>query len=148
MELDEMSEHLELAVKIATDIHQGQKDKAGQPYILHPKRVMDAVEGDVEKQVAILHDVIEDSDLDLEDLECYGFSPTVIEAIDALTKRKGEDYFDFIERVKLNPIATKVKLVDLADNMDLSRLPEVSDRDLQRQARYEKAVKILKGCQD
>ena len=137
------SRQLELAILIAYGAHYGQTDKAGQSYIEHPKRVMKAVKTDEEKQVAILHDAIEDSPVTAALLRHYGFSDSVIAAVEALTRDEDENYFDFIARVKANPLATTVKIADLQDNMDLSRLPVVTERDLGRQAKYKKAFNIL-----
>lgn len=114
---------LETAISIAVQSHQGQLDKSGQPYILHPLRVMFRCEGDLARTVAVLHDVVEDTPTTLEDLRNAGFSEEVLAALDCVTKRQGESYEAFVERAAANPIARKVKLADLEDNMDLRRLP-------------------------
>ena len=93
--------------------------------------------------MALLHDVVEDSDITLDQLRKEGFSDAVISALDAVTKREGELYDEFIGRIKENPMAVQVKLADLKDNMDLSRLPELTERDLQRVVKYHKAYRFL-----
>ena len=130
---------LDRAIQIAVEVHQGQKDKYGAPYILHPIRVMMRVNADIEKIVAILHDVVEDSDLTLDDLKNEEFSPEVVDAIDALSKRDGEIYGDYINRTTLNEIAIKVKLADLEDNMDLTRIDIVTGKNKESMAIYHKA---------
>ena len=112
---------LERAIKIAKEAHQDQVNKAGEPYILHPMRVMDNVHSDDEKIVAILHDVVEKSpDWTLSRLSDEGFSTQIIEAVNALTRSKDENYEDFLLRASANPIGRVVKLADLEDNLDMS----------------------------
>ena len=134
---------LERAIEIAREAHAGQVDKAGEDYFNHPKRVADNFYEDDDIIVALLHDVIEDTEITLEQLKEEGFNDAVLAALDAITKREGESYDQFIERVKDNPIALKVKLADLRDNMDILRLPELTEKDLQRIAKYHKAYKYL-----
>ncbi|VAW94449.1 Guanosine-3',5'-bis(Diphosphate) 3'-pyrophosphohydrolase [hydrothermal vent metagenome] len=134
---------LNKAVSIAKFAHQGQVDKAGVDYINHPIRVMNAVDDVKEKIVAVLHDVVEDSDITLEDLRKQGFEDDVVIAVGCLTKVPGETYEQFIGRVKSNSLARNVKLQDLKDNMDLSRLDKVSEKDLNRVEKYKHAVTIL-----
>jgi GTP diphosphokinase / guanosine-3',5'-bis(diphosphate) 3'-diphosphatase len=98
-----------------------------------------------ERIVAMLHDVIEDTDIPLEYLREEGYSETIVQAIDYLTRREGESYMDFIKRVKQNPIARKVKIADIKDNMDLSRIPNPTEKDFQRMKRYEKALRELEA---
>lgn len=113
---------LNKAIDIANHAHAGQFDKGGKPYILHPLRVMMAMDGDDERIVAVLHDVVEDSCWLLEALIEQGLRPDLAEAVDALTHRDGEPYMaSYIERVAANPLARKVKLADLADNLSPSR---------------------------
>ena len=135
--------NLDKAIEIATKAHAGQKDKAGQAYILHPLRVMLRVKGEVEKIVAVMHDVIEDSDFSLQDLKNQGFSDEIIEAIDCLTKRDSEDYKGLILRVSMNRLARRVKIEDIKDNLDLDRLEEVTNKDLKRIKKYHSALKLL-----
>ncbi|MBW6419554.1 hypothetical protein [Celeribacter sp. PS-C1] len=131
---------LERAIEIAASAHRGQFDKAGQPYILHPLRVMLVCEGEVARIVAVLHDVIEDTDWTPDALREEGASADVLAALDTVTKRKGESYSEFIERVAQNPIGREVKIADLRDNMDLSRITEPSEADLVRMERYRSAL--------
>lgn len=137
---------LERAIEIATEAHQGQLDKAGKDYIGHPLRVMAMGRTLAEKIVGVLHDVIEDSDWTFGMLQNEGFSPEVIEALRCVTKTsENENYDDFIDRIRKNPLATAVKLNDLTDNMDIRRLPYLSDKDVKRLKRYLKAYKRLTG---
>lgn len=137
-----MSEKLEQAIALATQLHQGATDKGGHPYINHPLRVMAAVEGEDDKIAAVLHDAIEDAGLTRERIaELFGIE--VANAVEALSRRDGESYSQFIERVATNPIAVRVKTADLKDNMDLSRIPNPGERDYQRNRKYAKALKRL-----
>lgn len=140
----EKSERFLMALRIAHAAHDGQTDKTGADYILHPLRVSLMGESDDDRVVGMLHDVVEDCpEWSLERLAQY-FPRHIIEAIEALTKRQGEDYTAFIERVKLNGIAARVKMNDIADNMDPARLnklpPDVGAR-LQR--KYSRAIRAL-----
>jgi (p)ppGpp synthase/HD superfamily hydrolase len=139
---------LERAIQIAAEAHMGQRDKGNSPYILHPLRLMFRVETTVCRVVAVLHDVIEDSGWTLDGLRGEGFSEQVLEALDCLTKRDGEPYADFIERVRPNPLARLVKIADLEDNMDLSRIPELRVQDRRRITRYQAALAALRGSDD
>jgi len=134
---------LEKAIAIAVEAHQGQVDKSGEPYILHPLRLMFAVTTTEERIAAVLHDVIEDSQWTFADLREKGFSEAAIEAVDALTRRPAESYEDFILRAKANPIARRVKLADLKDNSDITRLKEITDNDRARLAKYQRALEVL-----
>ena len=137
---------LERAIEIATEAHRGQLDKAGNDYIGHSLRVMAAGKSTDEKIVGVLHDVIEDSVWTFEMLAAEGFSDEVIEALKCVTKiSEGEPYDKFIARVKTNPLAVAVKLNDLSDNMDIRRLPYLSDKDVKRLKKYLKAYKQLIG---
>lgn len=136
---------LEDAIALAVQAHKGQVDKAGEVYILHPLRVMFAVEGETARMVAILHDVVEDSETTFDDLRAMGYSDEVLTALDGLTRRDDETYMEFVHRAKLNPIARQVKLADMEDNMDMRRLTEITDKDRERLNRYRNAWKFLKG---
>jgi (p)ppGpp synthase/HD superfamily hydrolase len=138
-------ELLERAIGIAVEAHRGQKDKSGAPYILHPLRVMARVETETEKTVAILHDVVEDTKWTFADLRREGFPEDVLAALDCVTKREGEPYEDFVKRSASNPLARQVKLADLEDNMDIRRLPEITDQDKERLVKYHQAWKSLGG---
>ena len=134
------------AIEIATEAHKGQYDKAGNDYIGHPLRVMEMGTTENEKIVGVLHDVVEDTDWTFEALTAEGFSEEVIAALRCVTKlSENENYDDFIERVKKNPLATAVKINDLTDNMDIRRLPYLSDKDIKRLKKYLKAYKKLIG---
>src|SRR5581483_11543671 len=135
-------ELLEKAIKIAVEAHDGQKDRYGAPYILHPTRVMARLETTSEK-IGILHDVVEDTDWGFEDLSAEEIPEHLINAIKAVTKKEGEDYEAFVRRSAANPLAKKVKLADLEDNMDLRRMPEVTEKDLPRLQKYVKAWRFL-----
>lgn len=132
---------LERAIAIAAEAHAGQKDKAGAAYILHPIRVMLNVKSVPEKIVAILHDVAEDCPgWTIERLRKEGFSEQVLEGIASVTKREGEAYNDFVLRATADPLGRAVKLADLKDNMDLSRISEPNERDYERIERYRRAL--------
>lgn len=129
------------ALRIALRAHRGQRDKAGRAYILHPIHVALGVRGKSERIVALLHDVLEDSDMTIEDL---GFlNEEEKEALLLLTHPKNEPYFDYINWVKENKIARAVKMSDLKHNSDASRLKEITEKDRQRFAKYQKARAIL-----
>lgn len=134
---------LDQAISIATKAHAGQLDKAGQPYILHPLRLMLKFQAKDEMIVAVLHDVVEDSAFTLESLKDYGFSEVIINAIESLTKNKGETYEDFISRVSSNDLAKKIKIEDIRDNLDLTRLDKITEKDLARVEKYHRALKLL-----
>ena len=137
---------LERAIEIATQAHKGQLDKAGNEYIGHPLRVMEAGKTTEEKILGVLHDVVEDSNWTFAQLAAEGFSPEIIEALKCLTKLSDTEPYDkFIKRVKTNPLAIAVKLNDLTDNMDIRRLPYLSDKDVKRLKKYLKAYKQLIG---
>lgn len=127
---------LERAISIAAQAHQGQKDKAGASYILHPLRMMFRMNSKIERIVGVLHDVVEDTDWTLEDLRKEGFSEEVLNALDCLTHREGEPYEEFIKRLASNPIARRVKIADLEDNMDMKRLGNLTEKDLERLKKY------------
>ena len=134
------------AIEIASEAHMGQVDKAGNEYIGHPLRVMEMGKTEEEKIVGVLHDVVEDTDWTFERLEAEGFAPEIIAALKCVTKiSENENYDAFIERVKKNPLATAVKINDLTDNMDIRRLPYLSDKDVKRLKKYLKAYKKLIG---
>ena len=135
---------LNRAIEIATKAHEGASDKYGAPYFNHVTRVMNMGKTDNEKIVGVLHDVIEDTNWTFEDLEKEGFSKDVIDALKCITKTsEDEDYEEFITRVKINPLAVKVKLNDLRDNLDIKRMPVVLESDLKRLNKYLKAYNEL-----
>ena len=134
---------LQTAIAIAVAAHSGQVDKAGEPYILHPLRIMFNVSGELERTVAVLHDVVEDSEWTLEGLREEGFSDAVVAGVEALTRREGESYMEFVRRAAGHPVGRVVKRADLVDNMDLSRIPEPTEKDRERLRRYERALELL-----
>ncbi|HVR44776.1 MAG TPA: HD domain-containing protein [Thermoanaerobaculia bacterium] len=136
---------IERAIEIAARAHAGQVDQAGAPYILHPLRVMLAVGTPHERMTAVLHDVIEDTSLTLEDLRAEGFPGEVLDAIDALTKRRGENRLDAARRAARNTIARAVKLADVTDNMNLARIPNPSEKDYARLKEYHQVRALLQG---
>lgn len=116
------------AIMLAAKVHDGQHDKAGEPYILHPLRVMLAMETETQRIVAILHDTVEDSDdVSLDDI-ATAFGEEVRDAVDAMTRRDGEAYLDFVARAKQNPVARRVKLADVADNLSQARAASLPER--------------------
>lgn len=134
---------LEIAINIAVKYHANQKDKAGMPYVLHPLWVMSNVEGIKQKITAVLHDIVEDTSITIEDLNIYGFENDIVEAINILTKTKNQNYMEYIELIDKNNIARDVKIVDLKHNMDISRLENITDKDIKRVEKYEKAYNLL-----
>ncbi len=136
---------LNTAIRIATDAHAGQKDTVGRPYILHPIRVMLRLTGRDEMIAAILHDVVEDSGTTLADLRRAGFSPRVLRAVDAMTRRDGEPYDDSVARAASDPVGRAIKIADLEDNMTLRREFRLMSRQRARMARYRRAYRSLTG---
>lgn len=136
-------ELLALAKRIALTAHEGQVDKAGTPYWHHSAFVANHVSSPEAKAVGWLHDVVEDSEWTLEDLFAEGIWSEVIEGVDAITKRTGESYESYLDRVKANPLALVVKLADLTHNMDLSRIAIPTEKDFARIEKYRWAVDYL-----
>lgn len=134
---------IERAIEIAANSHAGQRDKAGQPYIFHPLRVMFRVNGEHEQMAAVLHDVVEDTAITIDDLAREGFPSEVLRAIAALTKLPGETRLEAAARAAADPIARKVKLADNAENMDLSRIPNPTEKDYARCREYEEVRALL-----
>ena len=143
MTLDTEAALVEKALALAVAAHRGQKDKHGEPYIWHPIRVALRLNSQEEQCAALLHDVVEDCGISLEDLAQEGFPSEVLDAVDHLTRREEETYEEFVRRCAGNPIARKVKLADLADNTDPARnpLPRLAQR-------YAEAREILESTQD
>jgi hypothetical protein len=141
---------LESAIALAVKTHLEQTDKAGEPYILHPLRVMFRLSSGNERIVGVLHDVVEDSEVSFNDLRKLGFSDIVIDALKAVTKlpaEKGSDegYQAFVKRAGANPIARQVKIADLMDNLDVTRLKEVGGKDSRRISKYLRALRYLES---
>ena len=134
---------LESAIQLAAEAHAGQQDKAGKPYILHPIRVMLSVSTTDEQIAAILHDTVEDTDVTYEQLSEAGFSAEIISAVRALTKLDGESRVEAARRAVKHPIARQVKLADVKDNLDISRIPHLTDKDHARLDEYKLVQEIL-----
>ena len=142
-----MAANLEDAIILAATLHKGQLDKAGSPYILHPLKVMFRLKSERARIVGVLHDVVEDCGVSLDDLRAKGYDEQVVEALDFLTKRPEEedDYDSFISRVAMGPdLARQVKMADLEENMDLSRIEKPAESDLIRVQKYKRALATLK----
>ena len=135
---------IERAITIALEAHQHKTDRNKRPYILHPLHVMHQMDSDVEMMAAVLHDVVEDSAITLDDLRREGFASEVIDAVALLTHDKeAMSYEDYVLGLKSNPLARKIKLADLTHNMDLRRIERISDADLKRMEKYHRAWEIL-----
>jgi hypothetical protein len=138
---------LDEAIRVAVDAHAGQLDKAGKPYILHPLRVMMTVESpslDSARKVAILHDVVEDSDWTLESLDAkHGLSAEEEAALRLLSHGDDDDYDAYVERLSSNPLARAVKIADLRDNLDVTRLEQVTEKDAKRISKYLRSLRRL-----
>lgn len=134
---------LNKALIIAINAHKGKFDKGGIDYISHPVYVALNMDSDDEKITALLHDVVEDSSISLEELKAFGFNKQIIEAVNLLTRKKDTDYFDYIKALKNNPLALKVKLADLKHNSDEERLALLGERGQSLSKRYNKAIKYL-----
>jgi (p)ppGpp synthase/HD superfamily hydrolase len=139
-----LSNELSKVISIAANLHTGQLDKGGNPYILHPLRVMMKMKDHSSMIVAVLHDVLEDTSFSIHDAEESEFSDEVIEALKAITRKKDESYMDFIRRCKQNELARTVKIADIEDNMDLSRIEQPTKNDYERIKKYKKALIELK----
>lgn len=131
------------ALFVAVKAHRGQRDKGGNPYVLHPIRVSLKAKSLDGKIVALLHDTVEDTDISLDDLEFLSLFQS--EALQLLTHDKDTPYMEYIENIKSNKLATEVKLCDLEDNMNLNRLKTVTDSDIRRKQKYERAFTYLQA---
>ncbi|MDE7108140.1 MAG: metallophosphoesterase family protein [Clostridiales bacterium] len=143
--LSALNSPVDKAQFLASKYHLYQSDKSGKPYVLHPMTVAEKQTSDDAKCVALLHDTLEDTDIDIRLLE-QNFSQEVVTAVKLLTHAEGVDYFDYVRGLKDNPLAVAVKLADLEHNSDLSRLKAVTEHDLQRLEKYKKAREILLNC--
>ena len=131
------------ALKLCFDAHKKQVDKIGMPYVFHPFTLASAMDDEISVTAALLHDVAEDTDMTLEDIGKMGFPREVIEVLSLLTHADGVPYTDYVAKIKTNETAKKVKLADLRHNSDLSRLDEVTPRDIERREKYLKAIEFL-----
>ena len=137
------NEQFQIALELAVEKHKNQTDKAGNPYILHPLHVMENVNSKEGKIVAILHDIIEDTDITEDYLLKIGLSKRIVDAVVALTRSKDIDYQEYIKNLSSNPLAKEVKLADLEHNIDLKRLPTLEEKDLERNRKYQIAYHYL-----
>ena len=137
------NEQFQIALELAVEKHKNQTDKAGNPYILHPLHVMENVNNKEGKIVAILHDIIEDTDITENYLLKIGLSKRIVDAVVALTRSEDRDYQEYIKNLSSNPLAKEVKIADLEHNMDLKRLPTLEEKDLERNRKYQIAYHYL-----
>ncbi len=133
------------ALKLCFEAHKNQVDKSGMPYVFHPFHVAEQMTDEATTIVALLHDVVEDTDYTLEDLAAEGFGKDILEAVALMTHEDDVPYLDYVAKLKDNPIARAVKLADLAHNSDLSRIGEIDDETRERLEKYQKAIALLKG---
>ena len=133
------------AIRLMYEAHKDALDKSGVPYVFHPFHVAEQMDDEISTVVALLHDVVEDTDYTLDDLREMGFSAEVCEALDLLTHREGVPYLDYVRNIKTNPVAVKVKLADLAHNSDRSRFDSMTESDYKREEKYRVAMAILRG---
>lgn len=138
-----LEEQLELGISVAREAFKGYVDKGGHDYILHPLQVMNSVSDIKEKIVAVLHDIVEDTPITLSKLTELGFDADIVEAVDAITKRQGESYDQYLYRVYINPLARNVKIKDILTNSDLTRIPSPTEKDFKRVEKYNRATSIL-----
>ena len=131
------------ALKLCFEAHKEQIDKSGMPYVFHPFHLAEQMQDEESTIVALLHDVIEDTEYTLEDLRKMGFGDSVLAAIDLMTHEDGVPYMDYVEKIKTDPIARTVKLADLRHNSDMTRLDVVTSRDQERAEKYLTAIKLL-----
>ena len=131
------------AVNLMFEAHKEQRDKSGLPYVFHPFHLAEQMEDETTTVVALLHDIVEDTDCTPDDLRRMGFSEEVCEAIDLMTHREGVPYMEYVKRIKTNPVAVKVKLADLRHNSDLTRMEKPTERDKQRAEKYREAIRLL-----
>ncbi|UNT95067.1 HD domain-containing protein [Allobaculum mucilyticum] len=136
------------ALRVAFEAHKDQMDKSGLPYVFHPFHLAEQMKDEQTTAAALLHDVVEDSEYTFADLEKMGFDKQVLDVLTLLTHQPEEDYFDYVRKIRTNPIAAAVKKADLKHNSDLSRLDEVTEKDLERVQKYRKALQILEGNEE
>lgn len=135
------------AMEICYRAHAGQLDKGGMPYVFHPLHVAEQMEDEYSTCVALLHDTVEDGGIELSDLYEADFPEEIVRTVDILTRREDEPYMEYIERLKENSLAVKVKLADLDHNSDMSRLNIITKWDMERKEKYERAIAMLKDSQ-
>ena len=131
------------AILFAFDAHRGQYDKSGLPYITHPLHVAESMETEDECVVALLHDVLEDTDITIEDLTRIGITDRQIAALKLLCHDDSVPYLEYVQAIRVDPIARTVKLADLYHNSDLTRLNVITTQDIERVEKYKQAIEIL-----
>jgi len=131
------------ALRLAYDAHAGQSDKSGLPYIHHPLHLAEQMQDESTTILALLHDVVEDTQYSIEDIEAMGFDREITDALRLMTHDKRVPYMEYVEKLKKNPLARTVKLADLRHNSDLSRLNEVTEKELKRIEKYRAAIELL-----
>ena len=134
-----------VALKLCFDAHKDQTDKSGMPYVFHPFHLAEQMKDEATTIVALLHDVVEDTDYTIEDLRKMGFSEEVLEAITLMTHAPEVPYMDYVARIKTNSIARAVKLADLNHNSDSTRLEVLTEFDLRREEKYKQAILLLES---
>lgn len=144
------TEQTKKALALCFDAHKDQKDKSGLPYVFHPFHLAEQMDSEESVIVALLHDVVEDTEITLEQLREMGFSEPVLEALRLMTHQSGVPYMEYVARISKNALATKVKLADLAHNSDTTRLEHLDDKALARVEKYKQAAALLKSaaCRD
>lgn len=138
------SQKINWIMQTVYDLHSGQKDKSGVPYIYHIIHVAEQMDTEDETMVALLHDTLEDTKLNPNTIKVI-YGEHILEAVELLTHKKNEPYLDYIMKIKDNPLARKVKIADLKHNMDLTRIANPSDKDFKRVEKYKKALEILES---
>lgn len=131
------------ALRLCFDAHKEQEDKTGMPYVFHPFHLAEQMDDEISTVCALLHDVVEDTEIDFDDLRSMGFCETVIEVLTLLTHEKDVDYMDYVRKIATNPIAKKVKIADLNHNSDTTRLDNVDEWAMKRNLKYREALRIL-----
>ena len=133
------------ALALCFSAHKDQLDKSGMPYVFHPFHLAEQMQDELSTVVALLHDIVEDTPITLDDLHAMEFHTEVIEALALLTHNSATPYMEYIRAIKTNPLARAVKLADLRHNSDLTRLDTIDDTALNRQKKYEAAIKLLEN---
>ncbi len=134
-----------IALKLCFEAHKDQIDKSDMPYVFHPFHLAEQMTDEDTTIVALLHDVIEDTDHTLDDLRNLGFGEQILEAIALMTHDDAVPYMDYVAAIKSNPIAKAVKLADLRHNSDMTRFNTITPRDIERAEKYKKAIQLLEA---
>lgn len=133
------------ALRLCFDAHRDQMDKSGSPYVFHPFHLAEQMDTEETTVVALLHDVVEDSDYTLEDLKEMGYPASIIDALTLMTHDPSVPYMEYVKAISTNPIASKVKMADLQHNSDLTRLDKIDAKALARVEKYAAAIKLLES---